>query len=474
MNPLSTSYGLREGSGEAQVFEKSSFDPVESFKKTEDEIRKAGLAKKEQKDADLASIGDVDVSGMDIDIQRELVGDKKNLISMVQDYYSKGMDPFDSDNEEAFFKVRQAMSGLKNKVAISGNHRDYNAKILTALNSKDADKKYDLEASKKNYNKWRNMSVQDRVGMDPSSILVAKPEFFDANKYVNDVVTSRFPQLTETKQSERIGDDGKTVKVKVKELSLDKLQNQAALLNKDERFVAAVNDDYLANADKYNGREDYILKNYLKDFAKKEVIQDLEGSSSTVNYFGGSKQTPQQLEERHKNLETLIKAFYDPRSKKVLNNPTTEAKKLGALLIDTKMPNGTQVKDVSFGHVSGLGSDPIIRLQIVKPIKKTTVDGLSNYYEYEDIGTEVINLKSPDAYLKLSGLMSSNTEGAQKILGETLQSYNQSKGRDRVPFYNVYANRLQYPDIGTEQLTDETTNNEGSDVKSGSLEKETW
>lgn len=412
MNPLSTSYGLREGSGEAQVFEKSSFDPVESFKKTEDEIRKAGLAKKEQKDADLASIGDVDVSGMDIDIQRELVGDKKNLISMVQDYYSKGMDPFDSDNEEAFFKVRQAMSGLKNKVAISGNHRDYNAKILTALNSKDADKKYDLEASKKNYNKWRNMSVQDRVGMDPSSILVAKPETFDLLADYKDNVGSIISELkTENKTSYTDPDTGQIVSVSSSEITEDDARKISRNALMDENRYEAARKAYLADPKKgnYNGVEDYYYQNFVEPrvgVETKKGLTALKGGSK----WGGTNYSKEQLDQRYRNISSIVNPFGEGSS---TDKPTKEAKELLPAMIGSKY-NGGYVRDAQYSK--DLANRTYLKVLVEK---ETTIDNKKKIVrDWIDIP-----LSEEGAFTEVNFLLNGNKVSNSDIDLESLNMY---------------------------------------------------
>lgn len=455
MDPLSIAY-KGEGSGDARSLGESSFDPVQGSKESYGKILDAQIKKKEKLEKDLGELADINLEGMDIDIEREFQNDKKMLLNTVSDMYKDGIDPFNPMNEDAYFKVRQLKNNLERKVGISKQQEKLNKDFLKTIYSKDFKENYNYEKSIDNYKKWREASVAERAKMNPSDILIQAPKSFDINNYVKDNF-KLIEELESSGESQTVNKDGVTVKNSWKKRTPEALRSAASSLidgSRELRNSALANYNSLSDSEKgkYNGLDDYFYKNHLSQYVKKdtEYSEKPSGRSSSSFGFGGSKIPENFLEQRRKNIETIIKAFTKTGS----FEPTKEALQL----LPTLTSKDDSIIDAKYDWENGFGSSPTL---IIKRKVGTVKDQEGDVSD--DIKTIKIDLSKPEAYFAINELLNSNKEGVKNIVPlELLQEFNKQKGYS-TDFTDLYTPESLVTDLN--KFTNKKYDNSSSDTQ---------
>jgi len=461
MNPLSVSYKGTEGSGEAQMFGKSSFDPVKDSGKALDKVTSAKLKQRERLETKFGELADINLEGIDIDIEREFQNDKKMLLNKVSSLYKDGIDPFNPMNEDAYFEVRNLKSGLEKKVNISKNQEKINQSFLEVMRSDDFTKKYDAEQTIDNYKNWRQASVTERAKMNPSDVLVQTPESFDVNTYIKD----NFKLLEELESSgtvSEINDEGITIKKSWNSRTPDALiAASKSFIDGSDKLRDAVKADFdklsATERGKYNGLSDYFYQNHMKQYVKSDFKNEQSKKGGGSGGYGGSKITENFLDTRVKNITSIIKAFEN--NSNGFGNPSKEALQLLPALTE----GNDSIVDASYDYLTGDHSKPV--LIIKKRGSKMIEDAEGN--ESREIMTITVPLSDPGAFVQLNELFNENNDGVSNVVPlELLQQYTKEKGYE-TDFSNLYdpVNSIKRLSDGIKETTKQTGEKKKTDNK---------
>lgn len=178
----------REGTGIAQEFPQSSYDPVRASAMYVDKV-KADLEKarreREAAQARGREILAIKPEGWDLDTQREIVPKINEMKTKFVDYYLKGIDPTDPyKNLDAYQDIENRKTEIAGLVNSSKQQQEfYNKTLQSVLTDKEG--KYDREAALQRLAQFRGApTVKDRVSQMEGFDL---PLTYDVRKDLEDV-----------------------------------------------------------------------------------------------------------------------------------------------------------------------------------------------------------------------------------------------------------------------------------------------
>ena len=171
-DPVGDTVAPREGTGEAVVFGQSSFDPLQStanILSRQEEVNR----QKRNKIADAYSnLYDNEVEGWDIDNERELRQMESSYMKLGLDYLQKGVDPSDpTQDPEAYAELQRVERAMKNAASESIQQKQNYIDALKLYQKNPG--KYDPKTLE-NLKNYRQASINDRVNIAPTSLLVPK------------------------------------------------------------------------------------------------------------------------------------------------------------------------------------------------------------------------------------------------------------------------------------------------------------